>query len=64
MAENVAGAYDDGRAAATGVPLRDLDELLAVRTHFPHGFARTYGTRMLYAADAKGGGRRSGDDPQ
>jgi hypothetical protein len=38
---------DDGRAAATAVPPRDLDESLGIWTHVPHGFARTDILRLI-----------------
>jgi hypothetical protein len=52
-------AADDGRAAATAVPSRDLDELLAIWMHLSRRLARNHDTRTLYAVDVKGGGRSS-----
>ena len=51
--------HDDGRAAATAVPSRDLGELLAIWMHLSRRLARNHDTRTLYAVDVKGGGRSS-----
>jgi hypothetical protein len=39
--------------------IRDMTELLVIWTQFSRGLARTRDARMLYAMEAKGGGRSS-----
>jgi hypothetical protein len=57
MAESFTEAHDDGQAAPTAVPPKDLDKFLGIWTHLSRGFARTHDARTHYAVDAKGGGR-------